>query len=382
MAHPLEQLTEQGVSVWLDDLSREHLDSGRLAADLRTLSVAGVTTNPSIFHKAITGGADSAYAPQLRALALQKVSTEEAVRALTTADVRAAADVLRPVFDLSGGRDGRISLEVDPRLAHRTEATVAEARALWWSVDRPNILIKVPATLAGLPAITQLIAEGISVNVTLIFSVARYQAVADAYLSGLERRLEAGEDLSRIESVASFFVSRMDTEVDRRLERIGAPEALALRGRAGLANARLAYQAHESIMASARWAALRRAGARVQRLLWTSTSTKNPAYPDTMYVAGLVTRDTVNTIPRPTLEAFADHGEVRGDTIRDAYPDAAEVLAALPEFGIDYDEVVAFLEEQGVSAFEQSWTALLADVRESLARLGEAALAGARTGTL
>lgn len=379
MAIPLDQLTAQGVSVWLDDLSREHLDSGRLAADIRNLSVAGVTTNPSIFQKAIVGGAES-YALQLRELALRAVTAEEAVRVLTTADVRAAADVLRPIFDRTGGRDGRISLEVDPRLAHRTEATVAEARQLWWSVDRPNVLIKVPATPAGLPAVTRLIGEGISVNVTLIFSVDRYRAVADAYLRGLELRLDAGEDLCDIESVASFFVSRMDTDVDRRLERIGTPAASGLRGLTGLANARLAYQAYESIVASPRWDALHRAGARMQRLLWTSTSTKNPTYPDTLYVEGLVTGGTVNTIPRPTLEAFADHGEVRGDTIRGAYAEAAEVLAALDRLGIDYGEVVALLEEQGVKAFVDSWTALLADVEESLSRHGRFALADAPTG--
>ncbi|WKX69167.1 transaldolase [Streptomyces sp. XD-27] len=371
MTNPLTRLSEHGVSIWLDDLSRDRLVSGNLAAVIRDKAVVGVTTNPSIFQRAIAGGSGSAYEAQLRDLALRGVTAEEAVRVLTTADVRAAADTLRPVYDRTEGHDGRISLEVDPRLAHRTDATVAEARQLWWMVDRPNVLIKIPATRAGLPAITRAIAEGISVNVTLIFSIERYRAVADAYLSGLEAALEAGRDLSGIESVASFFVSRLDTETDRRLEQVGTEKALALRGQAGLANSRLAHEAYEEIVASERWRALEAAGANPQRLLWTSTSTKNPAYPDTAYVTGLVTAGTVNTLPEATLDAVADHGDIQGDTVRGRYAQAAEVFAGLAGAGIDYDEVVQVLEDEGVKAFEDAWQALLGSVGSSLLRLGE-----------
>lgn len=380
---PLGQLGEYGVSIWLDDLSRERLVSGNLAAVVRDKAVVGVTTNPSIFQRAIAGDSGSAYEAQLRDLALRGVTAEEAVRVLTTADVRAAADILRPVFDRTSGHDGRVSLEVDPRLAHRTEATVAEARQLWWMVDRPNVLIKIPATRAGLPAITQAIAEGISVNVTLIFSIDRYRAVADAYLSGLEAALEAGHDLSGIESVASFFVSRLDTETDRRLEEIGGEKALALRGRTGLANSRLAHEVYEEIADSPRWRALQAAGANPQRLLWTSTSTKNPDYPDTCYVTGLVTAGTVNTLPEATLDAVADHGEIHGDTVRGQYAQAAGVFAGLAGAGIDYDDVVEVLEAEGVKAFEKAWQDLLDSVASSLVRLGEepAAHRGRPTGS-
>jgi transaldolase len=369
MVNALRSLSEHGVSIWLDDLSRGLLASGALASAVRDQEVAGVTTNPAIFHRAITGGTGSAYQQELGDLAIRGVTPEEAVFDLVTADVRAAADVLRPAYERSGGHDGRVSLEVDPRLAHRTEATVAEARHLWWMVDRPNVLIKIPATPAGLPAITQAIAEGISVNVTLIFSVERYRAVADAYLTGLEQALQAGRDLSGIESVASFFVSRLDTETDRRLEDIGSPEALKLRGRTGLANSRLAYQAYESVARSSRWQSLRAAGANAQRLLWTSTSTKNPAYPDTLYVTELVTPGTVNSMPQQTLDAVADHGDIRGETVRSQYDDAAAVFADLSDVGVDYDDVVQLLEDQGVKAFEDSWNRLLESVGASLASL-------------
>ncbi|GGW13847.1 transaldolase 2 [Streptomyces capoamus] len=368
MAGPLRQLSEHGVSIWLDHLSRERLTGGGLETALRDREVVGVTTNPSIFHQAIAGGG-SAYDTDLHDLALRGVTAEEAVRALTTADVRSAADLLRPVYQRTDGHDGRISLEVDPRFAHDTDATLAEARHLWWTVDRPNLLIKIPATPAGLPAISAAIAEGISVNVTLIFSIDRYRAVADAYLTGLERALADGRDLSTLESVASFFVSRMDTEVDRRLEEVGTPQALDLLGRAGLANARLAYQAHEEVVRSQRWQALQAAGANVQRMLWTSTSTKNPAYPDTLYVSGLVVPGTINTLPPQTLDAVADHGEIQPDTVRGTYEQSAGVLSALSELGIDYDEVVALLEEQGVGAFEKAWSSLLDSVEASLTRL-------------
>jgi transaldolase len=369
-ASPLRQLGAQGVSIWLDDLSRDLLNGGGLAHAVSDWEVVGVTTNPAIFHRAITGSTASAYAEELRDLAIRDVTPEEAIRVLTTADVREAADVLRPLHERSDGHDGRVSLEVDPWLAHHTAATVAEARHLWWMVDRPNVLIKIPATPAGLPAITQAIAEGISVNVTLVFSIERYQAVADAYLTGLEQAREAGRDVSGIESVASLFVSRLDTETDRRLEEIGSPEALKLRGLTGLANSRLAHQAYESIVRSKRWQSLRAAGANVQRLLWTSTSTKNPAYPDTRYVTELVTPGTINSMPQQTLEAVADHGDIRGETVRSQYADAAQVLTDLNDVGVDYHDVVEVLEAQGVKAFQDSWSLLLQSVGASLARLG------------
>ncbi|GHF28366.1 transaldolase 1 [Streptomyces mashuensis] len=371
-AEALRRLTGHGVSVWLDDLSRDLLVSGGLTAALRDKAVTGVTTNPGIFRRAIAGGNASAYADQLRDLALRGVTAEEAVRALTTADVRAAADVLRPVHDRTGGLDGYVSLEVDPRLAHRTEATLAEARHLWWTVDRPNLLIKIPATRAGLPAIARAVAEGINVNVTLIFSLERYRAVWEAYAEGLEQARADGLDIRRIASVASFFVSRLDTETDRRLEKAGGEEALALRGRTGLANSRLAHRVYEELSGTPRWQALLAAGARPQRLLWTSTSTKNPAYPDTLYVTGLVTAGTVNTLPEETLDAVADHGRIEGDTVRGRHEDAAAVLAGLARAGVDYDDVVRTLEEEGVEAFENAWQALLDSVADSLARLGPA----------
>jgi transaldolase len=362
---PLAALTEAGVSVWLDDLSRQRLTSGSLATAVEERHLRGVTTNPTIFQKAL--GDSAAYAEQVHDLALRGVDVEEAVRALTTADVRAACDVLRDVHERTDGVDGRVSIEVDPRLAQETDRTVAEARALWWLVDRPNLLIKIPATLAGLPAITRCVAEGISVNVTLIFSLERYAAVLDAYLDGLEAALDAGHDLASIASVASFFVSRVDTEVDERLEKVGSDEALALRGRAAIANARLAYQHFEAVTAGDRWQRLAAAGARVQRPLWASTGVKNPAYDDTRYVVELVAPDTVNTMPEATLLAVDDHGVVRGDTIRDAYDDARETFTALEEVGVDLDDVVEVLEVRGVEAFEASWGELLDGVRAALA---------------
>jgi transaldolase len=363
-ASPLAALTEAGVSVWLDDLSRERLTSGSLAAMLDDHQVRGVTTNPTIFQKALSDGA--AYAAQVRDLAFRGVDVEEAVRALTTYDVRWACDVLRPVYDATDGVDGRVSIEVDPRLAHDTDRTIAEARALWWLVDRPNLLIKIPATLAGLPAITACIAEGISVNVTLIFSLDRYAAVHDAYVAGLEAARDAGRDLARIASVASFFVSRVDTEVDARLEKLGSPEADELLGRAAIANARLAYRHFEQETAGERWQALAAAGAHVQRPLWASTGVKNPAYDDTRYVVELVAPHTVNTMPEATMTAVADHGEVRGDTITDAYADAHWAWTRLGQLGVDVDDVVTVLEERGVAAFESSWVDLIDGVRVAL----------------
>ncbi|HEX5565429.1 MAG TPA: transaldolase [Streptomyces sp.] len=367
MTDALKRLTDEGVAIWLDDLSRQRITSGHLAELLDEQHVVGVTTNPSIFQKAISAG--DGYEQQLTDLASRGVTVEEAIRMITTADVRDAADVLRPVYDATGGLDGRVSIEVDPRLAHATRPTVAEARQLAWLVDRPNTFIKIPATRAGLPAITETIAAGISVNVTLIFSLERYRAVLDAYLAGLEQARAKGMDLSEIHSVASFFVSRVDTEVDRRLTELGTEEALVLKGRAALANARLAYQAYEEVIASDRWAALEAAGANRQRPLWASTGVKDPSYPDTLYVTGLVAPGTVNTMPEATLEAVADHGEITGDTVRGGYGQARADLDAIAALGIDYDEVVHLLEDEGIEKFEQSWNDLLASTEAELKRL-------------
>jgi transaldolase len=367
MTDALKRLSDEGVAIWLDDLSRKRITSGNLAELIDQYQVVGVTTNPSIFQKAISQG--DGYDEQLTNLAAREVTVEEAIRMITTADVRDAADVLRPVFDATGGQDGRVSIEVDPRLAHRTLPTVAEAKQLAWLVDRPNTFIKIPATEAGLPAITEVIGKGISVNVTLIFSLERYRAVMDAYLSGLEQAKAAGLDLSQIRSVASFFVSRVDTEIDKRLEKIGTDEAKALKGKAAVANARLAYQAYEEVFSSDRWAALEAAGAHKQRPLWASTGVKDPAYPDTLYVTELVAPGTVNTMPEATLEATGDHGEVTGDTIRGTYEQAQGVIDALAGQGISYDEVVQLLEDEGVEKFEQSWTDLLTSTEAELKRL-------------
>ncbi|WP_369194928.1 transaldolase [Streptomyces djakartensis] len=363
-AGALQRLSDAGVSIWLDDLSRRRIESGDLAGLVARRNVVGVTTNPSIFQAAIGSGAG--YEEQLADLAVRGVGVDEAVRMLTTADVRAAADVLRPVYDATGGRDGRVSIEVDPRLAHDTAATVAEARQLAWLVDRPNVMIKIPATKAGLPAITEVIGAGISVNVTLIFSLERHREVMDAYLAGLERARAAGIDLSAVHSVASFFVSRVDAEIDKRLTLLGTDEALALRGRAALANARLAYQAYEQTFGGERWQVLERAGANRQRPLWASTGVKDPAYKDTLYVDGLVAPGTVNTMPEATLNAVADHGDVRGDTVTGGYDRARADLAAVERLGIAYGEVVRQLEDEGVAKFEVAWQDLLDAVTKSL----------------
>ncbi|MEU1001914.1 transaldolase [Streptomyces tibetensis] len=363
-AGALKRLADEGVSIWLDDLSRRRIESGNLAELVATRNVVGVTTNPSIFQAAIGSGAG--YEEQLADLAVRGVTVDEAVRMMTTADVRAAADVLRPVYDATGGRDGRVSIEVDPRLAHDTRATVAEARQLVWLVDRPNVMIKIPATRAGLPAIMEVIGAGISVNVTLIFSLERYREVMDAYLAGLEKAQAAGLDLSAIHSVASFFVSRVDAEIDKRLTLLGTQEALALKGRAALANARLAYEAYEQVFAGARWQALGGARANRQRPLWASTGVKDPAYKDTLYVDELVAPGTVNTMPEATLNAVADHGDVQGDTVSGGYAQARADLAAVERLGIAYDEVVRQLEDEGVAKFEVAWQELLDAVTKSL----------------
>ncbi|MFP4634388.1 MAG: transaldolase [Nitriliruptoraceae bacterium] len=360
----LAALADAGVAVWLDDLSRERLVGGGLA-QLRDRGVVGVTSNPTIFQKALSKGA--AYQEQLEDLAVRRVAVDEAARLLTTYDVRWACDVLRPVYDATDGVDGRVSIEVDPRLAHQARETIAEARALWWTVDRPNLLIKIPATLEGLPAITACLSEGISVNVTLIFSLERYAAVVEAFLDGLEQAQRNGHDLAKIGSVASFFVSRVDTEVDGRLEQLDADTAAELRGRAAIANARLAYRHFEEVTAGERWQALAAAGAHVQRPLWASTGVKNPDYDDTRYVVELVAPNTVNTMPEASLDAVDDHGRIRGETITGAYDDAQHVLDRLAEVGVDYDDVVAKLERDGVAAFETSWNELLAGVSDALA---------------
>ncbi|MDO5503442.1 MAG: transaldolase [Actinomycetia bacterium] len=364
---PLEALAGEGVSIWLDDLSRERIESGNLQEVIDGKGVVGVTTNPSIFQAALADG--EAYTSQIEDLAEAGASVEDAVFALMTDDVRAACDIFMPLYEATDGVDGRVSLEVDPRLAHETGRTVEQAKILAESVDRPNLLIKIPATIEGLPAITQVLAAGVSVNVTLIFSLDRYRAVMSAFLTGLEQAREAGKDLSRIHSVASFFVSRVDTEVDNRLEEIGTDEALALRGQAAVANARLAYQAYEEVFSTPRWQNLADEGARPQRPLWASTGVKNPSYPDTMYVAELVAPGTVNTLPEKTLDATIDHGDLpEGVAFPDpaAYAAASKVLDDLAQVGVSYTEVTDLLEEQGVASFEKSWNTLLQGVSTEL----------------
>jgi len=365
----LKQLSDAGVSIWLDDLSRERLVRGTLAELLRDRHVVGVTTNPTIFQKAISGS--EIYDEQIRDLARRGVDVGEALRAITTYDVRWGCDVLRPAYDASDGVDGRVSIEVDPRISGETERTIAEARALWWLVDRPNLFVKIPATIPSLPAISQCLAEGISINVTLIFSLERYEAVIEAFLDGLERARAAGHDLSRIGSVASFFISRVDSEVDKRLDKLGSDDAKALRGKAAIANARLAYKLYEEKFSSDRWKALEAAGAKPQRPLWASTSTKDPAYDDTMYVIDLVAPGTVNTMPEPTLEALVDHGEFRGETVRSFYVDAQSVLDKLGELGVSYDDVVQVLEDEAIEKFETSWLELIDSIESELKKLAK-----------
>ncbi|WP_337063206.1 transaldolase [Kineococcus sp. G2] len=366
MSNNLETLRQHGVSVWLDDLSRELTDSGELQR-LVDAGVLGVTSNPTIFATALAKG--DAYTDQVKELIAAGADTEEAVFQITTEDVRRACDVLRPVFDRTDGLDGRVSLEVDPRMAHDTAATEESARKLWAAVDRPNLYIKIPATVEGLGAISTAISEGISVNVTLIFSLDRYRAVMQAFLTGLEQAQQKGLDISKIESVASFFVSRVDSEVDKRLDAIGTDESKALRSKAGLANARLAYQAYEEVFATPRWQVLKEAGAKAQRPLWASTGVKDPNLPDTLYVTELVAPNTVNTMPGKTLDATIDHAEVTGDTIRGSYGESQAVLDDLERLGVSYTEVVDLLEREGVEKFEKSWTELLQTVTDELDRV-------------
>lgn len=360
----LATLSDAGVSIWLDDLSRERIDSGNLAGLISDQHLVGVTTNPTIFASALSKG--DAYDEQVRALAARGASTDAAVREITTTDVRNACDLFRDVYQATDGVDGRVSIEVDPRLAHDTEGTVAEALDLWKTVDRPNLLVKIPATVAGLPAITRTLAEGVSVNVTLIFSVERYRGVMDAFIAGLEQARTNGQDVARIHSVASFFVSRVDTEVDKRLEKIGTPEATALLGTAAIANARLAYAAYEEAFGGPRWAPLAEAGAHKQRPLWASTGVKNPDYSDTRYVDQLVVANSVNTVPEKTLHAVADHAELTGDTVSGTAGQAQRVFDELAAAGIDIDDVYLVLEREGVEKFEKSWTELLQTVTGQL----------------
>ena len=363
MTDRLQQLSEAGVSIWLDDLSRERIESGNLADLLKNEHVVGVTTNPTIFASALAEG--ERYDDQVRRLVEDGADVDRTVFELTTTDVRDACDIMRPSFDASDGKDGRVSIEVSPALAHDTRATVEEAKKLWAAVDRPNLFIKIPGTPEGLPAISETLGEGISVNVTLIFGLDRYVQVMDAYLTGLEKARANGHDLSTIRSVASFFVSRVDTEVDKRLDGIdGSPQEL--RGRAGIANARIAYQRFEEFFTGERWEALKAQGAHVQRPLWASTGVKNPDYPDTMYVDQLVVADTVNTMPEKTMRAVADHGEIDGDQVHPNYDDATAVLDDLKDVGIDYDDVIATLEREGVEKFIKSWDELADTVRDQL----------------
>ncbi len=353
-----QQVLDAGTSIWLDDLSRAKIsgtDSHSLPSRIATSGVVGVTTNPSIFSAAISGAAEySADIAQMKG-----VSVDDVVKKLTTDDVRQACDLFTQIYTSSKGVDGRVSIEVDPRLAHDTEGTIAAGKELWAIIDRPNVMIKVPATIEGLPAITELIAAGISVNVTLIFSVKRYGQVIDAYLQGIERC----ENPSAVHSVASFFISRIDSSVDALLKANGSAEATALLGKAAIANAHLAYQLFEEKFASSKWDALATKGANKQRPLWASTGVKDPAYPDTQYVIELIAPDTVNTMPQSTLDALIDHGDVRGNTISGKYPEAVEVLKGLSALGISLDLITTDLEIDGVKKFAQAWDELLENVK-------------------
>jgi transaldolase len=350
----LHALSELGQSVWIDFLSRHLLRSGELARMMEEDAVVGVTSNPTIFQKAISEG--DAYDEQFKKVLAEEDDPKEVFLRLAVQDVQDACDLLRPVWDGGGGQDGYVSIEVDPNLAYDTQATIDEAQRLHELVDRPNCFVKIPATEAGLPAIEEMIARGRSINVTLIFSLQRYAEVVEAYLRGLERLVESGGDPGPVASVASFFVSRVDTEADRRLEEVGAPDEL--KGKLAVANAKLAYQRYEELFAGERWEALRARGARTQRCLWASTSTKNPEYRDVLYVEELIGPETVNTMPEETIQAFQDHGEVALTLERDL-DDAQRVFDRIAEAGVDYDDVVATLEREGVEKFADSFKELL-----------------------
>ncbi|MEC5169610.1 transaldolase [Glaciihabitans sp. GrIS 2.15] len=361
---PTAALSAVGTSIWLDDLSRERINSGGLQKLIAERNVVGVTTNPTIFASALAKG--EAYDVQVAQLAAASKTVTEAVFEITTTDVANASDIFRPIFDSTGGQDGRVSIEVEPGFAHDAVATSAQAKQLWATVDRPNAMIKIPATVEGLEAITETIGSGISVNVTLIFSLERHREVINAYLTGLEQAKAAGHDLSTIHSVASFFVSRVDTEINNRLDAIGTPEAIALKSKAGIANARLAYQVFEQAFDSERAKGLLAAGAHVQRPLWASTGVKDPTLPDTLYVTELAVANVVNTMPEKTLEATFDHGVIDGDQVTGNYDDANAVLDALDALGISYEEVTALLEKEGVEKFIVSWNELLDTVTAAL----------------
>jgi transaldolase len=366
----LAELSAAGISVWLDDLSRDRIRSGNLKDLIDTKSVVGVTTNPSIFQAALSSG--EAYDEQVTKLAGEGADVETTIRTVTTDDVREACDILMPQYEASAGVDGRVSIEVDPRMAHDADKTYEQAVELWKIVDRPNLLIKIPATEAGIPAIARVIGEGISVNVTLIFSVERYELVMNAYLEGLEKARAAGHDLDKIHSVASFFVSRVDSEIDSRLDAIGTPDAEALKGKAALANARLAYVAYQQIFEVApRFRELVGSGARAQRPLWASTGVKSDAYPDTMYVTELVSPNTVNTMPEKTMDAVADHGEIVGDTVSGKGPESQEIFDRISALGIDITDVFVTLENEGVQKFEAAWNELLEATGEQLRQAGQ-----------
>ncbi|MFZ3453147.1 transaldolase [Arthrobacter sp. 7Tela_A1] len=367
---PTAALSDAGVSIWLDDLSRERITSGSLKDLIASRNVVGVTTNPSIFAAALANG--ESYAAQVQQLAASGATVDKAVFEITTDDVLQACDVFAPVAAATDGVDGRVSIEVDPRLSRDTQGTINEAKELFDKVGRSNVLIKIPATPEGLPAITAVIAAGISVNVTLIFSLQRYREVINAYMAGIEQARENGHDLSTIHSVASFFVSRVDTEIDKRLDAVGTDEAKALKGKAGLANARLAYQVWEEQFATERWQVLAAAGARPQRPLWASTGVKDPNLPDTLYVTELVAPGVVNTMPEKTLEATADHGVITGDTITGTYTESAAVMDDLDRAGIDYNDVVGLLETEGLDKFVVSWGELLETVSAALTSAQEA----------
>ena len=354
----VQDVASAGTSIWLDDLSRAKItgtDPQSLPSRIANSGVVGVTTNPSIFSGAISGAAE--YSADIAAM--KAAAVDDVVKKLTTDDVRQACDLFGPVFSSSKGFDGRVSIEVDPRLARDTAGTIAAGQELWSIVDRPNVMIKVPATIEGLPAITALIAAGISVNVTLIFSVKRYGQVIDAFMKGLEQC----ENPSQVHSVASFFVSRIDSTVDALLKKNGSPEALALLGKAAIANAHLAYQLFEEKFSSERWSGLSNKGANKQRPLWASTGVKDPAYPDTQYVVELIAPETVNTMPQSTLDALIDHGIVRGNTISGHYPAAVEIFKSLSSLGISLDEITTELEIDGVKKFSQAWDELLENVK-------------------
>ena len=358
MTH-IDELAALGTSTWLDDLSRDRITSGNLAELIESKSIVGVTTNPAIFAAAMSKG--DSYDAQIAELKESGAAVDEAVYAMSVDDVRDACDILLPVHERTGGQDGRVSIEVDPRISADRAATIAQARELWNKVDRPNVMIKIPATPESIPAITDALAEGISVNVTLIFSVARYREVIAAYREGIQQAAEKGLDVSQIHSVASFFVSRLDVEIDRRLEEIGTEEALALRGKAGIANARRAYAVFQEIGRKDL-----PEGANVQRPLWASTGVKNPDYPATLYVTELAGPETVNTMPEPTIDAVLEQGGLHGDTLSGSADDAQAVFEQLVQVGVDMEDVFAVLEREGVEKFVSSWSELLDSMESRL----------------